>query len=228
MYHFQAYALADWLNGKQIGLVCLNKSEISVDQDLDQVLKGLQKKQISQFQKMQQLQFKIINLRQSYPSTIGRWFYRPFNKDVIQLVLVSADCGQSNVEMFIDTVQAKIFDHNTTTPDQIDQEKKKNISNLMHYFDSTYNKDPKQIQKILETLDNTKQTVQQNIEKLLNNKDQLNVIEVKSLELDNSSQIFLDSSNKLKNQYRLARMKQMIIIGVIVTVVVGVLVYIIY
>jgi hypothetical protein len=38
----------------------------------------------------------------------GKWYYLPFNKEVIQLILASNDYNQENVEMLINSINAKI------------------------------------------------------------------------------------------------------------------------
>ncbi|CAK87252.1 unnamed protein product (macronuclear) [Paramecium tetraurelia] len=161
-----AYALAKWQTASTIGVISLVPNDNQVVFDLQNALQFLKNENISQFQKI-----KYITTQG------GKWYYLPFNKEVVQLVLTANDYNQENVEMLINSINAKIFDHNPVTPQNISIQQKQNIYNLLIYFDQAHGKEPKQIQQILQTLDNTKQTVQQNIEKLINNKEQLLNIE---------------------------------------------------
>ncbi|CAD8106956.1 unnamed protein product [Paramecium sonneborni] len=200
-----AYAIAKWQTASTIGLISLVPNDNQISFDLQNALQFLKNENISQFQKM-----KAITTQG------GKWYYLPFNKEVVQLVLAANDYNQENVEMLFNSINAKIFDHNPTTPQSITIQQKQNIYNLLIYFDSAHGKEPKQIQQILQTLDNTKQTVQQNIEKLINNKEQLLNIEVQSLELDNSSQVFLSSAQELHRKERMKKLKTRLIIGSII------------
>ncbi|CAD8100474.1 unnamed protein product [Paramecium sonneborni] len=200
-----AYALAKWQTAETIGIISLIPNDSQISCDLQNTLANLKNESISQFQKI-----KFITTEG------GKWYYLPFNKEVVQLVLTDNDYNQENVEMLINSISTKIFDHNPTTPQSINIQQKQNIYNLLIYFDSAHGKEPKQIQQILQTLDNTKQTVQQNIEKIINNKEQLINIEVRSFELDNSSQVFLSSAQELHRKQRMKKLKNRLIIGSII------------
>ncbi|CAD8178469.1 unnamed protein product [Paramecium octaurelia] len=212
-----AYALAKWQTASTIGVISLVPNDNQVVFDLQNALQFLKNENISQFQKI-----KYITTQG------GKWYYLPFNKEVVQLVLTASDYNQENVEMLINSINAKIFDHNPVTPQNISIQQKQNIYNLLIYFDQAHGKEPKQIQQILQTLDNTKQTVQQNIEKLINNKEQLLNIEVQSLELDNSSQVFLNSAQELHRKQRMQKLKTRLIIGSIIVVGLAISLYTIF
>ncbi|CAD8086465.1 unnamed protein product [Paramecium primaurelia] len=212
-----AYALAKWQTSSTIGVISLVPNDNQVVFDLQNALQFLKNENISQFQKI-----KYITTQG------GKWYYLPFNKEVVQLVLTANDYNQENVEMLINSINAKIFDHNPITPQNITIQQKQNIYNLLIYFDQAHGKEPKQIQQILQTLDNTKQTVQQNIEKLINNKEQLLNIEVQSLELDNSSQVFLNSAQELHRKQRMQKLKTRLIIGSIIIVGLAISLYVIF
>ncbi|CAD8139525.1 unnamed protein product [Paramecium pentaurelia] len=197
MNHIKAFALAKWATGEKLELIEM-EGEVGIVQDLSDTLMIIKTKTISQFQKIDSL-----------PSKKGRWYYLPFNKEIIQLVLATTDCNQYNIEMLISAIQSKILNGNIILNDN----QKDNILQLLNYFEKQYNKDPKQIKQIMQILDNTKQSVQQNIEKLINNKDQLSQIEIKSLELEDTSKVFYDTAAAVHRKNRLNRLKRRLFIG---------------
>ncbi|CAD8139352.1 unnamed protein product [Paramecium octaurelia] len=197
MNHIKAFGLAKWATGEKLEFIEM-EGEDGLISDLTNTLMILKTKTISQFQKIDSL-----------PSNKGRWYYMPFNKEIIQLVLATSDCNQNNIEMLISAIQSKILNGNVILNDN----QRDNILKLLIYFERQYNKDPKQIKQIMQTLDNTKQSVQQNIEKMINNKDQLSQIEIKSLELEDTSKIFYDTATAVHRKNRLNRLKRRLIIG---------------
>ncbi|CAK85181.1 unnamed protein product (macronuclear) [Paramecium tetraurelia] len=204
MNHIKAFGLAKWATGEKLELIEM-EGEVGLNSDLSDTLMILKTKTISQFQKIDSL-----------PSKKGRWYYMPFNKEIIQIVLATPDCNQYNIEMLISAIQSKILNGNAILNDN----QRDNILKLLIYFERQYNKDPKQIKQIMQTLDNTKQSVQQNIEKLINNKEQLSQIEsisylilVKSLELEDTSKVFYDTATAVHRKNRLNRLKRRLIIG---------------
>ncbi|CAD8133293.1 unnamed protein product [Paramecium octaurelia] len=197
MNHIKAFALAKWATAEKLELLEMD-GEVGIVQDLSDTLMILKTKTISQFQKIDSL-----------PSKKGRWYYLPFNKEIIQLVLATSDCNQYNIEMLISAIQSKILNGNIILNDN----QKDNILQLLNYFEKQYNKDPKQIKQIMQVLDNTKLSVQQNIEKLINNNQQLSQIEIKSLELEDTSKVFYDTAAAVHRKNRLNRLKRRLIIG---------------
>ncbi|CAD8135657.1 unnamed protein product [Paramecium pentaurelia] len=197
MNHIKAFGLAKWATGEKLELIEM-EGEVGLVQDLSDTLMIIKTKTISQFQKIDSL-----------PSKKGRWYYMPFNKEIIQLILATPDCNQNNIEMLISAIQSKILNGNIILNDI----QKDNILKLLNYFEKQYNKDPKQIKQIMQTLDNTKLSVQQNIEKLINNKDQLSQIEIKSLELEDTSKVFYDTASAVHRKNRLNRLKRRLFIG---------------
>ncbi|CAD8061026.1 unnamed protein product [Paramecium sonneborni] len=209
MNHIKAFALAKWATGERLELIEM-VGEVGLVQDLSDTLMIIKTKTISQFQKIDSL-----------PSKKGRWYYLPFNKEIIQLVLASTDCNQYNIEMLISAIQSKILNESVI----INDNQKDNILKLLNYFEKQYNKDPKQIKQIMQTLDNTKQSVQQNIEKLINNKEQLSQIEIKSLELEDTSKVFYDTATAVHRKNRLNRLKRRLFIAGIAFISIGFICY---
>ncbi|CAK75272.1 unnamed protein product (macronuclear) [Paramecium tetraurelia] len=206
MNHIKAFALAKWATAEKLELIGM-EGEVGLVQDLSDTLMILKTKTISQFQKIDSL-----------PSKKGRWYYLPFNKEIIQLVLATSDCNQYNIEMLISAIQSKIVLISVQTNQLngniiLNDNQKDNILQLLNYFEKQYNKDPKQIKQIMQVLDNTKLSVQQNIEKLINNKEQLSQIEIKSLELEDTSKVFYDTAAAVHRKNRLNRLKRRLIIG---------------
>ncbi|CAD8053064.1 unnamed protein product [Paramecium sonneborni] len=199
MNHIKAFALAEWTNGEKLELIEM-EGEIDLVQDLSDTLMVLKTK------------------------TIKTHCHQKKEDEIIQLVLATSDCNQNNIEMLISAIQSKILNESFILND----DQKDNILKLLNYFEKQYNKDPKQIKQIMQILDNTKQSVQQNIEKLINNKEQLSQIEIKSLELEDTSKVFYDTATAVHRKNRLDRLKRRLFIAGVTCISVGFICYLIF